>query len=1136
MITAVKKLLNITLLAFLFINGNSQVTDDFTDGNFTINPVWTESAAGDFKDTLGMLRSNNLVASSSYYITTPSTVFNNCQWELFVNLQFATSSANYVDVYLTADNSDLLAASLSGYFVRIGNTTDEISLYKNVSGTVTEIIDGLDGIVASSSNNLIKIKVVRDASNQFTLERDMSGTGSSYTTEGIITDAALLSSSFFGILIRQSTSSFFKKHFFDDVYAGPIILDTAPPTVISATAVSSTQLDVLFDENVEQTTAETATNYSVNNGIGTAATATRDGGNFSLVHLTFATPFTSGQNYTLTVTSVQDMSGNAIVSETENFSYLLLSTAAWRDVIINEIFADPSPIIGLPDKEFIEIYNRSSNNFDLSGWTFSDGTTTSILSAYILSAGDYLILCSIADTASFSPLGNVMGLSSWPSLNNTGDNLSLKNNSSVLIDQVNYLDDWYQDAVKDDGGWTLELINPTLPCSGSNNWIASVNSSGGTPGAQNSVYNNTADTQIPVLTSVTVVSQSQIQLVFNESMDSLSLANAVITLSNGLSVTSVQPVAPDFTTANIFVSPLIDSITAYTITVSNATDCSGNTMNSTAKSFGIGVSPAKFEVVINEIYADPDGSPALPNAEFVEVFNTTTKVINLNGLLFSDAATSTVIPGAVVFPNGYLILCASADENMYTNNFGRAVGLSSWPSLNNSGDSLSLRLPDGTLVHSVNYSDDWYADATKQAGGWTLETIDPANPCGEENNWKASVDPDGGTPGGQNSIYTSNPDNAAPQLIAAEALDSLNVLLTFNEIMDSVSVTAAIYSINNGITIGSMIWVNEKKAQLVLSPATYLQYNVVYTATVTNCSDCVGNLIGSVNSAAFALPEQAQPGDLIINEVLFNPRGDGDDFVEIYNNSSRIISLKNWQLANYSNDTIANNKIITTNGELLFPGEYVSITTSKTNIESEYPLSAGKRYIEMTSMPSYSNTDGRVVLITNSNTVSDDFSYTEEMHFALLTDAEGVSLERLDFNRPTSDVTNWHSAAEAVNFGTPGYENSQQQDGSDGGEISLDPATFSPDNDGYNDVLNIHYEFADPGMVANVTIYDAMGRMVKLLVRNELLGNKGTFTWDGINEKREKSNVGMYVVYFEVFSLDGKLKKYKKPFVLATKF
>ena len=119
--------------------------------------------------------------------------------------------------YLTASQSDLTANGLTGYFVRIGNTDDEICLYrKDAAATPVKIIDGLNGIT-NTSNNTLKIKVTRNASNVFTLYRDVSGTGNNYVSEGLITDATFTTSSFFGILVKQSTASFFQRHFFDDI-------------------------------------------------------------------------------------------------------------------------------------------------------------------------------------------------------------------------------------------------------------------------------------------------------------------------------------------------------------------------------------------------------------------------------------------------------------------------------------------------------------------------------------------------------------------------------------------------------------------------------------------------------------------------------------------------------------------------------------------------------------------------------------------------------------------------------------------------------------------------------------------------------------------------------------------------------
>ena len=112
------------------IGGFSQVKESFDDGNFTANPAWQGNTTDWIVNSNLQLQSNNTVANASYYLSTPSTLAQQAQWEFTVNLQFNTSSTNYADVYLIASKSDLSNSTLTGYFVRIGNTDDEISLYK----------------------------------------------------------------------------------------------------------------------------------------------------------------------------------------------------------------------------------------------------------------------------------------------------------------------------------------------------------------------------------------------------------------------------------------------------------------------------------------------------------------------------------------------------------------------------------------------------------------------------------------------------------------------------------------------------------------------------------------------------------------------------------------------------------------------------------------------------------------------------------------------------------------------------------------------------------------------------------------------------------------------------------------------
>jgi len=211
-------------------------------------------------------------------------------------------------------------------------------------------------------------------------------------------------------------------------------------------------------------------------------------------------------------------------------------------------------------------------------------------------------------------------------------------------------------------------------------------------------------------------------------------------------------------------------------------------------------------------------------------------------------------------------------------------------------------------------------------------------------------------------------------------------------------------------------------------------------------------------------------------------------------------------------------------------------TEDSSAVMGDYLNARSGRFVQ-TDLPTYSNESGDVYLILPNDSVSDNFSYHEDMHFGLINDPNGISLERIDFNRATNDAASWHSAAETEGFATPGYENSQYFPGTITEEmVSVDPEIFSPDNDGFEDVLNIYYSMEKPGYVGNLTIYDAKGRLVKALVENELLATNGTFSWDGVTENRLKARIGAYILYFEVFNTDGVVSSVKKPFVVAGSF
>jgi hypothetical protein len=185
-------------------------------------------------------------------------------------------------------------------------------------------------------------------------------------------------------------------------------------------------------------------------------------------------------------------------------------------------------------------------------------------------------------------------------------------------------------------------------------------------------------------------------------------------------------------------------------------------------------------------------------------------------------------------------------------------------------------------------------------------------------------------------------------------------------------------------------------------------------------------------------------------------------------------------------------------------------------------------------MPSYNDDKGDVIILNAQGSITDELQYDEKWHFKLIDNREGIALERIDYNAPTQQPDNWHSAATSVGYGTPTYKNSQYKinDGVQG-EITVIPEIFSPDNDGVDDFATINYFFPSPGYVANITIFDAAGRIVRYLQHNALCGIKGNYRWDGLGEKNQKLSVGIYIIYTEIFNLEGKKKQFKNTTVLA---
>ena len=358
----------------------------------------------------------------------------------------------------------------------------------------------------------------------------------------------------------------------------------------------------------------------------------------------------------------------------------------------------------------------------------------------------------------------------------------------------------------------------------------------------------------------------------------------------------------------------------------------------------------------------------------------------------------------------------------------------------------------------------------------------------------------------------------------------------FNEPLDSGKAgLVASYKISDGIGVPlNAIAIAPSFDQVELQLSSALSRNKIYTITVTPITDCVGNEIGNKNTAKTGLAEIAVASDMVINEILFNPTSTGTDFVEIYNRSNKIIDLSQIFIAGRnSSGVIGGKSALSDERSLMFPQDFLVITENTAKVKANYITQNPDAFVEV-NMPSFNDDKGNVVILNALDEITDELTYNENWHFKLIEKREGVSLERIDYNAPTQQQDNWHSAATSAGYATPTYKNSQYRI-NDGvkGVVKLSPEIFSPDNDGQDDFATLDYEFPEAGYVANITIFDANGRKVRSLQRNALCGTKGSFRWDGLGEKNQPLSIGVYIAFTEVFNLKGNVKQFKQAIVLA---
>ena len=273
---------------------------------------------------------------------------------------------------------------------------------------------------------------------------------------------------------------------------------------------------------------------------------------------------------------------------------------------------------------------------------------------------------------------------------------------------------------------------------------------------------------------------------------------------------------------------------------------------------------------------------------------------------------------------------------------------------------------------------------------------------------------------------------------------------------------------------------------------------------------------------------------LTINEILFNPVKDGFDYVEIYNRSDYNVNLDELLIANRNAaNEIASVKNISKDPLTIKPGKFFVLTGNANWLKQHYKVPDSAIIVQLT-LPSFADDEGCVVLLRKpDSSIIDELTYSEDWHFKMITDPQGVALEKINYELPSQDKNNWTSASSSAGFGTPGYVNSQFRNNTlQDEEISVLPEIFTPDNDGQNDFASINIRTHEQGKIINAVVFDVRGRRVRYLLRNETLGADNRFNWDGYDDKDQLLPSGIYIIFMQVFDTKGSVTKYRKCVVL----
>ena len=438
------------------------------------------------------------------------------------------------------------------------------------------------------------------------------------------------------------------------------------------------------------------------------------------------------------------------------------SEPARYDVIINEIMAKPTPEVGLPAVEYVELHNRLPHPVHLQNWRLKLGNTVKNLPDITLDSCGYVVIIAQKYQEDFAPFCDHFVTLSSLAITDGGQSLTLYDHHSEVIHYVNFKKSWHTETIKQEGGWSLEIIDDNWPCAGSWNWDSSTDPSGGTPGRPNSIRSTLNDNTLPIITGVTLIDSATLRAHFAKTIDqSITKDISLFQVLPYLKILRISEVAPEFSSIDIaFSEPVNPEIRYRLILNGTLVDCGGNSyLMREEVPFGIAHLPTENDLVINEILTNPaDGE----NADYLEIYNRSDHIIDLKevkvgygGDTMPQKAVTAVSKGHQLQPKEHVALCRQREVTLLQyicKDERRLIACDSLPDFAISQGVIHLTDRSLRPIDRLEYNEKMHYSKLLTTKGVALERLYVDRPTQDESNWRSAAESAGyGTPGYRNS-------------------------------------------------------------------------------------------------------------------------------------------------------------------------------------------------------------------------------------------------------------------------------------------------------------------------------------------------------------------------------------------------